>query len=229
MSIRKEKKYTFSSNNIDEVRSGILNSSLSLRQTYENRYVNSIYLDSINFDNYNENLAGLSKRSKARIRWYSLEKCQGTSSDTEFTLEVKLRSNVLGDKLSHPFKLPDNNQGLRANALINYVRKVIPIEFLPFVEHCNDFTLAVSYLREYYQDFSNKIRCTLDSEITFSKPLMNVFDIKNSVKYKVEYGVLELKYPSLVEKELDYFNLDNIKISPGRHSKYAVGLNTVLG
>ena len=58
---------------------------------------------------------------------------------------------------------------------------------------------------------------------------MNVFDIKNSVKYKVEYGVLELKYPSLVEKELDYFNLDNIKISPGRHSKYAVGLNTVLG
>tara|TARA_B110001450_G_scaffold249260_1_gene266466 strand:+ start:65 stop:754 length:690 start_codon:yes stop_codon:yes gene_type:complete len=229
MSIRKEKKYTFSVNNIDEVRSGILNSSLALRQTYENRYVNSIYLDSINFDNYNENLAGLSKRSKARIRWYSREKCQGISSDTEFTLEVKLRSNVLGDKLSYPFKLPDNNQGLRANALINYVRKVIPIEFLPFVEHCNDFTLAVSYLREYYEDFSNKIRCTLDSEITFSKPLMNVFDIRNSPKYKVEYGVLELKYPSLVEKELDHFNLDNIKISPGRHSKYAVGLNTVLG
>ena len=47
--------------------------------------VNSIYLDSINFDNYNENLAGLSKRSKARIRWYSREKCQSISSDTEFT------------------------------------------------------------------------------------------------------------------------------------------------
>jgi hypothetical protein len=229
VSVRKEKKYTFSVNDIDEVRSYLLNSDIALRPAYENRYVNSIYLDSINFDNYNENLAGLSKRSKARIRWYSREKCQSVSSDTEFTLEVKLRSNVLGDKLSYPFKLPDNNQGLRTNALINYVRKVIPIEFLPFIEHCNDFTLLVSYLREYYEDFSNKIRCTLDTEITFSKPLMNVFDIRTSPKYKVEYGVLELKYPSLVEKELNHFNFDNIKISPGRHSKYAVGLNTVLG
>ena len=229
MSVRKEKKYTFSVNDIDEVRSYLLNSDIALRPAYENRYVNSIYLDSINFDNYNENLIGLSKRTKARIRWYSRGKCQRISSDTEFTLELKLRSNFLSDKLSYPFKLPHCGSGLTTNELINYLRTVIPIEFLPFIDHCNDFTLAVSYLREYYEDFSRKIRCTLDSKITFSKPLINILDVKTSSKYLVEYGVLELKYPSSVEKELSHFKLYNVEISPGRHSKYAVGVNIVSG
>ncbi|MDB9810508.1 VTC domain-containing protein [Planktomarina temperata] len=229
MNIRKEKKYTFSVNNIHQVRSSIFNSSLAIRQTYKNRYVNSIYLDSINFDNYNENLAGLSQRSKARIRWYSREKCQHISSQTECILEVKSRSNVLGAKMCCPVKLPKNIEGLKANALINHIRNVIPIDFLPFIDHCNDCTLMVSYKREYYASFSNQIRVTVDSEISYSKPSINVFDIKLAPKYQVEYGVLEIKYPIVVEDDLNYLDFNNISISPGRHSKYAVGLNTVLG
>ena len=44
-----------------------------------------------------------------------------------------------------------------------------------------------------------------------------------------EYSVLELKYPQDIDDDLAGLNFNDIDITPGRHSKYAVGLNTVLG
>ena len=124
MNIRQEKKYTFSSNNITEVRSKILNSKFLMTNTYNNRFVNSIYLDSLDFNNYNENLSGLSCRSKARIRWYSKNQLEQVSEDTELILEIKLRSNVLGKKLSFSFKLPNNFINFGAYDLIKYLRNI---------------------------------------------------------------------------------------------------------
>ena len=69
--MRQEKKYTFSLGNLYNVRKSILDSIYAISKTYNNRYVNSIYLDSFNSLDYQENLTGLSKRSKARLRWYS--------------------------------------------------------------------------------------------------------------------------------------------------------------
>ena len=50
MNIRQEKKYTFSLSDLSEVRSKILSSKFLMTQAFNNRYVNSIYLDSLNFD-----------------------------------------------------------------------------------------------------------------------------------------------------------------------------------
>jgi len=229
MNIRQEKKYTFSSNNITEVRSKILNSKFLMTNTYNNRFVNSIYLDSLDFNNYNENLSGLSCRSKARIRWYSKNQLEQVSEDTELILEIKLRSNVLGKKLSFSFKLPNNFINFGAYDLIKYLRNIIPTSFLPHIDHCNAFTLAVSYEREYYEDFTKMIRSTIDSNIVYANPGINILDIGNMSIYISEYSILELKYPQKMGNDLVSLNFDDIEITPGRHSKYAVGLNTVLG
>ena len=229
MNIRQEKKYTFSSNDISKVRSKILDSKLLITRAFDNRFVNSIYLDSVDFDNYNENLAGLSSRSKARIRWYSKKQFGQISEDAELTLEVKLRSNILGNKLSHSFKLPKDFINFGANDLIEYLRNIIPVGFLPHIDHCNACTLAVSYEREYFEDFSNKIRSTIDSNIVYACPEINILDVGNMPIYISEYNVLELKYPQDMGDVLVSLNLDDIGITPGRHSKYSVGLNTVLG
>ena len=229
MSIRQEKKYTFSSCKISEVRSKILNSKFLMTKRYDNRFVNSIYLDSLNFENYAENLSGLSSRSKARIRWYSKNQFGHISEDTELILEIKLRLNVMGNKLSFPFKLPKNYRNFGANDFIQYLRSIIPVNFLPYIDHSNSFTLAVSYEREYYEDISNKIRATIDSSIAYASPGINILDVGNMPMYMPEYNVLELKYPQDIDDDLAGLNFDDIDITPGRHSKYAVGLNTVLG
>ena len=100
MSIRQEKKYTFSPCKISEVRSKISNSKFLMTKRYNDRFVNSIYLDSLNFENYAENLSGLSSRSKARIRWYSKNQFGHISEGTELSLEIKLRLNMAGNKLN---------------------------------------------------------------------------------------------------------------------------------
>lgn len=229
MNIRQEKKYTFSLSNLTEVRLKILSSKFLMTQAFNNRFVNSIYLDSLNFDNYNENLAGLSSRSKARIRWYSKNQFGHISESSELVLEIKLRSNVLGSKLSYSFKLPNNFINFGAYDLIEYIRKVIPTSFLPHIDHSNAFTLAVSYEREYFEDFSKKIRATIDSNIAYAVPGINILDVRDLPIYISEYNILELKYPQDMGNELVALNFDDIDITPGRHSKYAVGLNTVLG
>lgn len=229
MNIRQEKKYTFSSNDLSKVRSRILDSKFLFTRTFDNRFVNSIYLDSLDFDNYNENLAGISSRSKARIRWYSKKQFDQMSEDVELTLEVKLRSNILGNKLSHSFKLPKDFINFGANDLIEYSRNVIPTSFLPYIDHCNACTLAVSYEREYFEDFSNKIRSTIDSNIVYAYPGINPLDVNDMALYLCEYNILELKYSKDMGDGLVSLNFDDIGITPGRHSKYSVGLNTVLG
>lgn len=229
MNLRKEKKYTFSSTNLTDVRSEILSSKFSMAKTFNNRFVNSIYLDSLNFHNYNENLAGLSSRSKARIRWYSKNQFGQISKASELVLEIKLRSNVMGGKLSYSFKLPNNFINFGANDLIKYIRQVVPTSFLPHIDHSNAFTLAISYEREYFEDFQKKIRATIDSNIVYAVPGINILDVRDLPIYISEYNILELKYPQDMGNELVALNFDNINVTPGRHSKYAVGLNTVLG
>ncbi len=229
MSIRQEKKYTFSPSKISEVRSKILNSKFLMTKRYNNRFVNSIYLDSLNFENYSENLSGLSSRSKARIRWYSKNQFGHISEGMELILEIKLRLNMMGNKLSYSFKAPKGFKNLGANELIQYLRSIIPINFLPYIDHSNIFSLAVSYEREYYEDISNKIRATIDSNLAYASPGINILDVGNIPMYMPEYNILELKYPQYIEDDLSELKFNDIDITPGRHSKYAVGLNTVLG
>ena len=73
------------------------------------------------------------------------------------------------------------------------------------------------------------IRSTIDSNIVYANPGINILDIGNMSIYISEYSILELKYPQKMGNDLVSLNFDDIEITPGRHSKYAVGLNTVLG
>jgi len=195
-------------------------------RSFDDRYVNSIYLDSFDFLNYKENLTGLSKRSKARIRWYSKTPLEAVTPDTELTFEVKLRSNLVGNKLSFPFRMPHNVLNFSSNMLLDYLRKqVLPAELLPYIDYCSTFSLGVCYERAYYEDFTKAIRATIDKNIIFFRPAVSkMFECKLIEKYSMEYGVVELKFApdEIFALENDLF--DAIEIRAGRHSKYTVGL-----
>jgi hypothetical protein len=59
---------------------------------------------------------------------------------------------------------------------------------------------------------------------------LNSFEVLNFNQleaYKVEYGVLELKFPKKIYSEISDLNFDGVKITPDRNSKYIVGLNLI--
>ena len=59
--MRIEKKYTFSKNNFNLIKDQLFRSKFFFVKKYENRIVNSIYLDDEFLQNYSDNLDGISK------------------------------------------------------------------------------------------------------------------------------------------------------------------------
>ena len=226
--MRQEKKYTFSITNLLDVKKSIQNSNFSISKSYENRFVNSLYLDSFDYLNYEENLGGISNRSKARLRWYSKKPFAKITKNTNIFFEIKTRTNLFGSKLIHKINFPDRAISYDHNLMVNYLRKILPLKLLPYIDHCSVFSLGVSYDREYYETSSKKLRLTIDNDIKFIKPnSFEVFNFKQVETYNVEYGVLELKLPKDTYDEIADIPIDFLDITSGRHSKYSVGINLI--
>ena len=225
---RQEKKFTFPERYIESVRTDILKSKLLMSNTYENRFVNTLYLDSPDFVNYNENLTGIGKRSKARIRWYSKTKFGKITQRTEVFLEIKLRSNIFGTKIIEKINLPPDLLNFSSNKLISHIRKELPNDYLFYIDQCATFSLGVSYEREYFEDFSNQLRVTVDSNLIYARPNENeIFNCFQLEEYHQEYCILELKYSESATDNKLSLNFDSLNVTPGRHSKYTTGLYTI--
>lgn len=225
---RQEKKYTFSITNLSDVKKNIQNSIHSISKSYDDRYVNSLYLDSFDHLNYEENLGGISNRSKARLRWYSSKPFAKITKNTDIFFEIKTRANLFGSKLVHKINLPDHTISYDHNLMINYLRKILPLKFLPFLDHCSVFSLGVSYEREYYETNLKKLRLTIDKNINYIKP--NNFEVLNFKQIEIyvsEYAILELKFPKNSDNEIADIPVDFLDITSGRHSKYSVGINLI--
>ena len=82
-----------------------------------------------------------------------------------------------------------------------------------------------SYYREYFISTDNKIRITLDSEMTFydvgTESIIKINAVDN------DYPLIELKYNSKLSSEGD--NIANeIPFRINRHSKYILGVEKQL-
>ena len=71
--------------------------SQSLTRSYESRIVNSIYFDSLNLNDFHDNVIGLAGRAKTRLRWYG-----ETEGPVTVVLEHKLKRGRICRKESMP-------------------------------------------------------------------------------------------------------------------------------
>lgn len=225
--MRYEKKYTFSIEFLDEIRESIRRSSFIFDNAFPKRRVNSLYLDTISFEDYRNNLDGVSNRSKVRLRWYTEEGKSYCNKNISFRLEVKLRKNFVGEKIVHKIDLP--NDILRGSSinLINYLIESSPNHLRPFLTPCSAASLGVCYDREYYQSRSIDLRCTVDSDLKFWDPMDGWLALNsefNQASYPMEYGIVEIKFEPEVYDLISSTSEPLFeKLSSGRHSKYAVG------
>ena len=130
--MRYEKKFTFDKNQISWIRTCIRNSKYGFSTEYPSRQINSIYLDSFNYDDAEDNIAGLSKRLKVRLRRYSEINQFKLDSVNEFKIEIKFRENAIGSKIVRNIDLPKEVLSTNQIKIINHIRQQLDPKERPY-------------------------------------------------------------------------------------------------
>ena len=189
-----------------------------LSRQWPSRFVHTIYFDDLNLKSAEENLAGISKRFKSRIRWYSIS---GLAHETPsiLTLERKIKVSSLGIKDVEEKKFTIDYK----NDYLSY--KKITTAFHTFHKSYGAIIPSVygTYKRDYYHLPGSSVRLTIDSEINFYNPDESDSPIPSS-KYEWEKNIIELKF-SPEEHSLAKIFLNIIGQRPSRNSKYLTGLS----
>ena len=179
---------------------------------FPDRHINSVYFDTTDFSDYNDNISGIATRRKTRVRWYN-------NDLSRLTLEQKIKNNKASRKelirLSNPTKIyPGTARGIRdildandkveSRALLETVRPVVEVE----------------YNRNYFK-LSPDLRMTIDRQQSFRR--LYPSPLPHSVTSPV-YAVVEFKYPSSDHYKVKAF-LRDIPYRVFRHSKYVIGMD----
>ena len=148
------------------------------KKLYDERVINSIYLDTKNLDVYKSNTTNDSETSKYRFRYY----------DDEFNkIKYEKKTNLLGKKT----KSFNENVKFNTNYDIPYI-----------INNLYLFPISIVQFKRNYYSFDN-IRLTIDENITFTKPTnKNIGFVKfNENKIIVEQKILNPNDDS-IEKNL---------------------------
>jgi len=216
---RYEKKFVTEDLNESEIRHLIRLNPAVFSEIFHERVVNNIYLDSIDLENYSENVAGNTQRMKIRVRWYG--STFGIIRNP--VLELKIKNNELGKKLSFPLK----GFVLGPDFSFDKLQEVFLQSKLPewLVEKLKFFqpSLLNSYERKYFISADKKFRITLDKDQVFYK----IKKRDNSfIEKRVcpETFVLEIKY-SVKDYDRIYKITDNLPFRLTANSKYVFGID----
>jgi len=186
---RYEKKYVISSIYENTFFFYLNRHPFMFQSAYEDRYVNNIYFDNPSMSSYWDNVTGLSKRVKVRIRWYGDAYGQIKSP----ILEIKIRDNALGSKVSFKLGEINVNPELTIESIYEQFDRLdisAPIkEFLMTLR----MTLMNQYYRKYYVSKDQNYRVTYDSDLQFT----SIDNYNNSFKHSIKptnRRVFEVKF-----------------------------------
>jgi len=200
----------------------IKRNSFLFREVFQKRQVNNIYFDTEGYNDYFDNVLGVSERKKIRIRWYG----DTFGEIIKPVLEIKIKKGLVGDKWSYklkPFKLDDTF----TNEYIQHIIKAsnLPLPILESVKRVTP-TLLNSYHRRYYLSADNKFRVTLDFDLLYHKidKRFNTFSFKNPSAD--ENKIIELKY-GLEDDKLAHRITTEFPFRLNKNSKYVNGVNTI--
>ena len=153
--MRYERKYRIENASLREVEMVIRQNPAFFQVAFPDRWINSIYMDDVAFSSLQENLSGISKRNKYRIRWYGF-----TLSDIKKPkLEIKIKNNFVNSKKF--YDLPDFTLN-RDFDCVNFVEKQVPN-----LQRRLYPVSIIQYLRSYYVSQNGKVRATIDRELRY--------------------------------------------------------------
>lgn len=204
--MRYERKYRIENQHYLQVYQEIMGISGAFHTAYPDRWVNSIYLDNINYSALRENLSGVSNRSKYRMRWYGKDYTMISNP----ILEQKVKANLLG------YKNLKNLSSTRLNPA--NIREKLNIDFLKNLNI--EPVVMVRYLRTYLESIDRRVRITIDRNLQYRG--INNFHI-DPFEIRDEAIILEVKYDKDIEGEIDDI-LQAIKYRLTKNSKFVSGM-----
>lgn len=184
------------------------------RQAYPRRRINNVYFDTWNCRAWSENLAGISRRSKVRYRWYGDDMTPQPGQ-----LEVKHRRNQLGWKQRFPVAMrvwaPEWSwQDVRMAML-----EQVPPGARFWLDQNPQPMFINRYDRDYFVSGDGRIRATLDmGQAVFDQRLRQTPNLRRSAIMQ-DTVVLELKF-SPEDRVYGSGLLSDVPVRIGRHSKY---------
>lgn len=190
----------------------------ALRLHHPPRIVNSLYFDTAEFEGVLENLAGVSERSKIRLRWYGDD-----LGVVDGRMERKEKRNALGRKITCDLDPPLVLRGRSWKTIMADLcsRDLGPLN--PDLTARPVPALIVRYRREYFTTADGRVRVTFDSELTS-------FDQSRRNEPNLERGTIG-EAPIVVEVKGAYADRDAVAaVAAGlplrriAYSKYANGV-----
>ena len=198
---RIEKKFVLGKNEDDLLKKNLLINGFT--KIFSSREIDSIYLDTENYDFARDNINGVSKRKKLRFRWYN-------NDLSNIYFEEKKKQNFLVEKQVNKISI-----SLKKINLVHNLKEYLD----NFNKNYNDFNyrfvLKTNYLRSYWISDNKKIRATIDSNINVSP----IFDL--SRKLSLNETILELKFSPFNESSFrNFFYNRNLNLRSKKFSKY---------
>lgn len=184
---------------------------LGFRKIFPDRRVNNIYFDTAGWQTFYENLAGVSCRTKYRLRWYGQERQRLAGAG----FELKKKENLLGTKIN--YELPEKINWADIPAILHEIPALREKALMP--------TLVNSYKRAYYQSADDKFRLTLDRHLRCGPYLHQELALR---AFPEELLVAELKYAAEDDALLDTFT-QYWPLRSDRFSKYVSGMQLIYG
>lgn len=189
-------------------------------KVYPGRMVNSTYFDTPALKSAADNLSGVSRREKYRLRWYG-------SNEAPYgcRYETKQRVGNLGNKQTRKANF---DRGVLAEQCIPLLNEVMVADEVsgfwkefPVLKP----TLRVQYHREYYEALDG-IRLTLDDQLEFfSVPENCAAEVPGILEVReFPVKIVELKFQPERRDEVSQL-LEDFPFYPRRCSKYVFGLS----
>lgn len=210
---RFERKFVFEQTSPKNIEILIKLSKVGFYEIFYERYINNIYFDTINFDNYYDNIDGVSDRVKHRIRWYN----DFFLNSNDAVFEIKRRKGLLVNKET----LLLDNFYLNENINISkYLNQKCELQKKELIHNHNLFPVLINrYKRRYFLSRDKKCRATIDSDIEASS--INRYTKFNFITFYKNSVILELKYDISYDSEAG--SITNLfKTRLNKNSKYVV-------
>ncbi|MGD8814905.1 MAG: VTC domain-containing protein [Anaerolineales bacterium] len=217
---RYERKFVAQGLDRAQIEAMLLRHPALFYQPYPPRFVNNIYLDTIEFNNYGDNLAGAAERTKIRLRWYH----DLFRLVDDGILEFKIKQGLVGWKEQYDFPPFTFQPGFAGQDFLDWVAaSSLPPEVklrLMLQRPC----LVNRYLRAYFATRDGRFRVTVDTDLVYYKVnrLSNRFLVRQEERDTL---ILELKYDHANSRGAARIS-SRFPLRLSRSSKYAHGVET---
>jgi hypothetical protein len=189
---------------------------------YPARFVNNLYLDTPDMDNYFDNVGGAARRRKVRVRWYG----EPFGKIAHPLLEIKVKDGMVGTKHTHPLPAFCMDEDLCDRAFQRMLSETnLPPALRQYLRGMN-VVLFNRYYRHYYATRDGAFRLTLDTRLVYFKANGRFGNQFAHHQENVRGLIVELKYENEQEpyanRVAGYF-----PFRVTRNSKYVEGIERV--